>query len=354
MRFLHCSDFHLDSRMETNLTPAQARERSRELCQTFARMVDYAISRQVTAVLIAGDLFDTGRATARTVDFVMAQIRRAAGIDFLYLRGNHDELTGVGETPENLKTFCDVWQYYRYGSVVVAGIELTRDNCTGLYAQLELAPEDTNIVMLHGMASSRAGQEQIALPKLRGRHIAYLALGHIHSYEAAPLDGDSVYCYCGCPEGRGFDECGEKGIVELEIEDGAVRRRFVPMARRQLHEIPVDISGLYTVPELQTAMERAAEAVDSDHLVKFTLTGSYTLETQKDLPFLQKLLESRFYAVKIKDETRLQLEPESYEHDISLKGEFIRMVMASDKTETQKEQIILCGMQALFGEEVGF
>ena len=55
---------------------------------------------------------------------------------------------------------------------------------------------------------------------------------------------------------------------------------------------------------------------------------------------------------KIKDESRLKIEKETYEHDISLKGEFIRLVMASDKTPEEKEQIICCGIRALSGEEV--
>ena len=47
-----------------------------------------------------------------------------------------------------------------------------------------------------------------------------------------------------------------------------------------------------------------------------------------------------------------KIEKETYEHDISLKGEFIRLVMASDKSPEEKEQIICCGIRALSGEEV--
>ena len=64
------------------------------------------------------------------------------------------------------------------------------------------------------------------------------------------------------------------------------------------------------------------------------------------------MLESRYYFVKIKDESRLEIAKEDYEHDISLKGEFIRMVLASNKTEEEKERIIRFGIQALLGQEV--
>ena len=38
--------------------------------------------------------------------------------------------------------------------------------------------------------------------------------------------------------------------------------------------------------------------------------------------------------------------------DISLKGEFVRSVLASDLSEEEKQRIIACGMRALAGEEV--
>ena len=64
------------------------------------------------------------------------------------------------------------------------------------------------------------------------------------------------------------------------------------------------------------------------------------------------MLEGRFWFLKVKDESSLKIEKESYEHDLSLKGEFIRLVMASGRTEEEKERMILWGIRALSGEEV--
>ena len=41
-----------------------------------------------------------------------------------------------------------------------------------------------------------------------------------------------------------------------------------------------------------------------------------------------------------------------FEKDVSLKGEFIRMVLRSDLEDEQKSEIIHCGIQALSGEEI--
>ena len=352
MKLIHCGDIHLDSRMESNLSAEKARERNAEICATFTRMIRYGLDHGVKVVLIAGDLFDTSRASVQMVQFVLDRIRDAKDMDFLYLRGNHDggdPFEGM-DLPENFKTFGSSWRSYRYGDVVISGME--PENWEDFYDRLKLNPRDTNIVMLHGQTSTQTGEELICLPKLRGKHICYLALGHIHSYQQDELDMDGQWCYCGCLEGRGFDELGSKGFVLLDAGNGRVKTEFVPFASRRLEEVAVDITDLTTVTQILSAMERAGSGMDSSSLVKFTFTGTHTLETQLDTRFLRKMLESRYYHVKIKDESRLKIDREDYAHDISLKGEFIRMVLASDKTEEEKERIIRMGIQALMGQEV--
>ena len=355
MRLIHCGDLHLDSKMEANLSAAQARERKAELLQTFARLTQLAREQKVDGVLIAGDLFDRRRVSERTAGLVLDIMERAPEVEFFYLRGNHDEsrdIFGGRDLPENMKTFGGDWTYYRRGDVVIAGLELNRDNWQSLYDTLRL-PEDTaNIVLLHGQDAAQAGEERIAIPGLRGRNIDYLALGHIHSYRKDRLDSRGVWAYCGCLEGRGFDECGEKGFVVLDIQPGRVKTAFVPFAARQLREVVVDISDCVTITQLQTAMEAAAEGISPESLVKFTLVGTYTPETQKDLTYLSGILSRRFWFVKIKDDSRFRIERGSYEHDASLKGAFIRLVMASDRSEDEKARIICAGLRALAGEAV--
>lgn len=356
MKFIHCSDIHLDSAMESNLTPRQARERNAEICSTFSRMVAYAQEHGVTAILLAGDLFDTERVSATTGRFILDTIAAAPYLKFLYLKGNHDDTDRAfgGQTlPENLWCFEDSWGTYGFDNIKISGIELTDGNCLSLYDDLELNENDTNIVMLHGQVSPQVGEELVCLPRLKGKHIDYLALGHIHSYRTEALDARGTWCYCGCLEGRGYDECGEKGFVLLTVDGGTVTHEFVPFAARTLYEVPVDITGRTDTPAMLSAMNTAAVDIPRTALVKFTLQGTYTADTHKDLPFLQTMLQSRFYAVKIKDESRLALAAADYENDISLKGEFVRTVLASDLPQADKDRIIVAGLAALRGEELG-
>ena len=355
MKIIHCSDLHLDSALRSNLSPEKAGERGAELCASFGRMVRLAVREGVEAILIAGDLFDSAHVSCRTIDYVLEQICSAPDVTFFCIRGNHDAYNPAfadRKLPENLVTFGTRWESHRCGDAVITAIEPEDRGWLTLYGDLKLNPQDLNIVMLHGQISTQPGEEQIALPLLRGKHIHYLALGHLHAHQKAALDLDGEYCYCGCLEGRGFDECGEKGFVLLETGGGRIRSRFVPFAVRQLHEIPVDISGAETVTQILHRMEAAAEDIPQADLVKFVLRGMYTLQTQKDPVFWQKALSQRFWFVKIYDESRLQIDREDYIHDVSLKGEFVRLVLSSGCGETEKARIISCGIRALSGEEV--
>lgn len=356
MKIIHCSDLHLDSPMNTHLTSVQARERNAEICHNFGRLVDYAIDQKVQAVLIAGDLFDGKRVTTRTGNYVLDQIRRAKDIPFFYIRGNHDESTQgfQGEIlPVNLKTFGTNWKYWRLkedlADIVITGVE---PDSWGpeLYDSLKLPSDAINIVMMHGQAGSQMENEMVCLPALKGKQISYLALGHLHSYQQAPLDVGSSYCYPGCLEGRGWDECGQKGFVLIETDAYGLRSKFVPWAIRELHTIDVDITDAWTITEIRQKMKEASEGIKESDLVRYVLTGTSTLETQKDTAYLLQGWKDAFYHVEILDRSRLTMEEKDYAYDISLKGAYLRAVMKEDYTDEDKEAIIQLGMAALAGE----
>lgn len=355
MKIIHCSDLHLDSKMETNLTAEQANIRNNEIAHTFARMANYANENEVSIVLITGDLFDTNRVTCLTADYILDIINKYNNIIFIYLRGNHDESQQAFEgrkLPKNLKLFSNKWISYSFGSIVVSGIELDNENSKSCYDDLNLDEKKVNIVAMHGHIFNTAGDGLVWINGLKRKFIDYLALGHYHSYQIGKLDSRGVYCYSGCLEGRGFDECGEKGFVLLTIEGLHVSTRFIPFATRQLIEIPVDITGLLTASEILHKMEEVGSELSSDSLVNFLLVGSYSLDTQTDLRFLQQKLDGNFFFSKIKDESKLAISLQEYQYDVSLKGEFIRKVLNSDKTEEEKDRIIRFGIQALSGENI--
>ena len=131
--------------------------------------------------------------------------------------------------------------------------------------------DSTNIVTLHGDIRG-----EIDLRRLKGKNIDYLALGHIHTYARGELDERGVYAYSGCLEGRGYDECGEKGFVLLETGRNAAGRavissRFVPSSIRRLEEYRIDVSAAKDDFDARRIAERQITAREKD-LLRVVLT----------------------------------------------------------------------------------
>lgn len=365
MKIIHCADLHLDLKMNANLDKESAKERKGEILHTFERMVTYASETQVSAILIAGDMFDTKNISATTRNIVLHNIAGHPVINFYYLKGNHDDdnfLSGLEEIPENLKMFDSRWMTYEEagGKISISGIELSAENAEAAYISLVLDPERFNIVMLHGQEAQGAVRDRaeiINLKALRNRGIDYLALGHIHMYKKEKLDARGTYCYAGCLEGRGFDECGEHGFVVLDIDEdtGRYTHKFVPFARRKLYTVEVDVTDCQTTAEMASKVELDLQhaGCDPEGMVRIVLKGVLDVECEKDVTYLLSRFRQSFYYVKIYDETTLKMDAGDYMLDESLKGEFVRQVMGDDSiSEEDKKIIIRYGLQAIAGEEV--
>ncbi len=357
MKFIHCSDIHLDASMEASLPPEKAEIRRRELLETFLELIRYAHQTGVRAVLVAGDLFDGTRVSATTQDMVFFAMKNAPDVDFLLLPGNHDAVSmalSAGSLPPNVMLFGSQWETVRYGQVAVTGCALLQSNCASMYRDLRLDADLTNIVMLHGQLSTRAGMDLIDATQLRGRGIDYLALGHLHSYSQQKLDARGIACYSGCLEGRGFDECGPKGFVELTCENNMLTSKFVPFARRQIYTVTVGITNVESVSTMLALAEKCAiqQEIPYDSLVKFELQGGYSPDANKDIAYLESSLNRNFFFAKVVDKTQLMVDASDFAYDQSLRGAFVRAVMASGEAEEEKQRIIQCGLRALRGEEI--
>lgn len=363
MKLIHCADLHLDSKLSANLDKEKMKERRSEILHTYEKMVQYACDNNVQAILIAGDMFDTKNISASARNTVLHGIVNHPDITFYYLKGNHDKdnfLTGLEELPKNLKLFGAEWTAYREAGLVIHGIELNSDNKDSAYVSLVLDTKDFNIVMLHGQeaeSSSKDKAEVINLKALRNKGIDYLALGHIHGYKKEALDARGIYCYPGCLEGRGFDECGEHGFIVIDVDEEthSFTHKFVPFAQRKLYTVLVDVSGCQTTAEMAEKASQAlqTEGCESNSLIKIVLTGELDVECEKDITYLLAKFKQDYYFVKVYDETNLKINIEDYMLDESLKGEYVRMVMNdSNLSEEEKAIIVRYGLQAIAGEEV--
>ncbi len=358
MKIIHCSDLHLDSKLEANLDKEKAKQRRDEILYSFQNMVNFANNNDVRIIIIAGDLFDKNKVSVKAKNIVRDTILANKNIDFIYLKGNHDEENFIiDEIPDNLKLFNkNEWNSYKYENVVISGIEFGKKDSYEIYKSLMLNQSDFNIVVLHGQESNYENKkdktEIINLRELKNKNIDYLALGHIHKYKLEKLDNRGIYCYSGCLEGRGFDECGEKGFVLLNIENNKLETKFISNSIRTLEELEVDVSDTMTTTEVEQKINEKIEKIPKQNLIKIILVGKVDINSERDIDYLLKKYNEEFYYVKIYDKTTLKINYLDYENDASLKGEFIRMILKENLTEEEKKEIIITGLKALAGEEL--
>ncbi len=356
MKIIHCADLHLDSKMETNLTATKARERRYEILESFENMIQYAEKEGVRAIIIAGDLFDTSDNIQQTIKKrTMDTIDRYPDIDFLYLQGNHDNsnhISHIENVPKNLKVFGTDWISYDYDDVCISGVEFGGFNENRIYSELRLDTKKVNILTMHGQivcSKDEVNSGEVNLSKLKDKGIDYLALGHLHEYQAEAIDTRGIYCYSGCLEGRGYDECGVKGFVLIEVIDREVKHQFIQSSKRVIHSVQVDVTHETEREILMKAMDSVAHIPSKDY-VKLTFVGEIAEDINIDVMYLEKKLSERYYSFKIQDKTELEIDFFKYANDISLKGEFIRTVEALGLPKEEMNKIVLTGLQALKGQ----
>ena len=90
VRLIHTADLHLDAAFSSRFTKEEAEERRQKLLRAWSRLLDFAKEKQVQAVLISGDLFDSAVVSRTAMDFFLSSVRKNPEISFFYLRGNHD------------------------------------------------------------------------------------------------------------------------------------------------------------------------------------------------------------------------------------------------------------------------
>ena len=343
-KFIHAADFHLDSAFGA-LPARQAAARRRESRELVFRLADYVNDNEIGLVLLAGDLFDSGSAFRETGEQLAAALGQMRA-RVLIAPGNHDWY-GPGspwqtvDWPENVTVFREhtltaaelpEWNLVVHGAAFT-GPEQTAGFLTGF-----TAPADgrVHIGLLHGeLDPSEARYDPIRREEAAASGLAYLALGHIHRRTEPQVFGRTVCVWPGCIEGRGFDELGEKGFYQGTVDGaGRVSLTFVPFARRRYEVLEVDVTGR----DPRAAVEAALPADTAPHLYRVVLAGE-TGESGVNIPALREALADRFYALEVRDHTRMAEDIWARAGEDSLRGLFLRELRARwDGAETEEER----------------
>ncbi len=352
MKILHASDFHLDSPFQ-RLSAEQAMVRRRELRELPVALAKLAREEQVDLVLLPGDLFDGERVYPETIDALTAALS-SMGVPVVIAPGNHDCADGRSpyltvRWPDNVHVFTKpelASIAFPALNCVVHGCAFVTPHRTDEPLMGFSAPEDgcLHLLCVHGEVGLGGSYGPIPPVALSRSGVAYAALGHIHAASGLQWAGDTAWAYCGCPEGRGFDECGPKGALVVTIDDNGVSARPYTLCRRQ-----------YRIEEVDAArFEAALPSTPSEDLVRIILTGES--DRAPDLAAWTEQAKSCYFYVELRDETTLPRNLWARAEEDNLTGLFLReMRRRLDATaEADRPNILLAtrfGLAALEGGE---
>lgn len=272
--FLHAADLHLGSPL-TGLALKDAGVAARFAAasrEAFTALVGRAIEESVAFAVIAGDVYDGDWKDTAIGLFFNREVSRLvrAGIPVVMVRGNHDaesEITRAVPLPEEVVTFpsrkADTILLDRFG-VAIHGRSFGERAAAENFALGYPAPVSGrfNIGVLHTSCEGNAEHATYApctVAELVGRGYDYWALGHVH--EHAVLHRDPWIVYPGNIQGRSVRECGPKGAVLVDVDDGRVTavRPLVVDRARWLH-VTVALDGVEEREAVGPAVAAALEA----------------------------------------------------------------------------------------------
>ncbi|WP_312416818.1 exonuclease subunit SbcD [Pseudescherichia sp.] len=257
MRILHTSDWHLGQNF-------YSKSRAAEHAAFLDWLLETAQAQQVDAIIVAGDIFDTGSppSYARELYYRFVVQLQQTGCHLVVLAGNHDSVATLNESREILAflhttvvaaagcapfilkqrdgspgaVFCPV-PFLRPRDIVTSQAGLS-----GSEKQQHLLAAITNYYQQQYQQAC-ALRDDAALPIIASGHLTtvgasksdavrdiyigtldafpaqnfppvdYIALGHIHRPQV--IGGQQHIRYCGSPIALSFDETGKAKSVNL-------------------------------------------------------------------------------------------------------------------------------------------
>ncbi|HEC65760.1 MAG TPA: DNA repair exonuclease [bacterium] len=382
IKILHTSDVHIGAKL--SYLGTKSKEQRNQIRKTFENIIQTAIEQKVDLVAISGDLFDNPFPSKVNVNLVRTQFEKlsSANIKVAVIPGNHDYLAPgsvfvsdqMKFDDSNIHIFNDEkkteWNIEELGLTVfgvptvlqkskksplsrvkgsatqaMPGGSSTSKGDSGSSPELN---RRLQVALIHGSVDIMRKEEAnypISQEEIDASTFNYIALGDWHSKLEIGKGGKAWYC--GSPELIGSDQKGSGNVLIVEIGDSETKVTPIKVGQREVVQEEIDLGKFKDLAELQKALGQNAGA----NMVKLvTLTGKKSLSFQVDLEELGEALRQKFFYLKIKDKTALELtkeELEKYPEEL-LVGRYIKLLRENKELEADiVEEAMQLGVRLL-------
>ncbi len=333
LKIAHMADLHLGSLFKTLPDTLQDRLKE-EQRQYLSRFAKACMEEEVDLILLAGDIFDRPDPEPIWITRFLQMLEQVKPIPVYIVPGNHDpyykgSIWDRLDWPEHVSVFKAATTFVNESlKLLVSGSPFTSVSAGQTVEEVEESTishseEWIRIHMLHG--DLVAGQVSASLYNPiqerdpRFDHYDYIALGHVHLARVLERQNSrkTVIRYPGCPQGRAFDELGDKGFYLQTItreKDYSGRWQTSHYASfRSLGAIcfqidRLDISSAKDFASLNGLLidyvQTFQEEIRSKRCIRLILEGRVARDLVIDTKSLEDLLAHYDFAhVEIQDET---------------------------------------------------
>lgn len=327
-KFIHSADWQLGCPFRS--FGAAAASLRAERIRTLRHVLELARAEKVDGFLIAGDLFEDNQVCQSLVMEVAALFSEFPDVPIFISPGNHDPVTGPGciwmrppfdQPPSHVKIFREPG-FFPIGDGFLIGNPLrqklsTQDPSARLGQIAGTLPDSAvKIGMTHGALAipgkHQSSDHPIHLEAATSHGLAYLALGHWHSWQ---IEDAGRMLIPGTPEPDAFGHADGRFVALLEIASAGAAPfvRQIEVAGLVWREITLDFlhgpAGRRVVERSLAELEPAADRT----VLRLTLTGATGRRSmQEALAWIEPRLK-RFRAFELLDDSTLGLSA----HDVS-------------------------------------
>ncbi len=350
IKIVHCADLHIGSSF-SYLPSSLAAMRREEIKEGLVNIVTFSKDRQIDALLICGDLFDTPKPTKKDGDFVRNLLSSLSPVPVFIICGNHDYMCAdsvfskEGYFSDNVHIFPCFDHSFEIAdkNTVIYGKSYSSNVTEPTFDECVFDESKINIICLHGDTLPSSDYNTISENTLFSLPVRYAAFGHIH--DGKIFEAENVKCaYSGTSEAHSFGDDGNTGFIYAEIDENEVNLSPVSFSKRHYHNISYDITG----QDNSAIIVGISGVVNESDLYRITLTGEYADEI--NIPLIKDELSGKVFFIDIFDNTSPAYDFDFIEKEESLRGEFLRELR---KISGSEEEFILAakaGLDALSGK----
>ena len=351
-KLVHSGDFHLDSPY-IGFPTDKGKIRAEEQLAAFKKIIDYVKKENVDVLLLAGDIFENEHVSFKTTEFLKRSFLEISDTHVFISPGNHDFISGNQvyfnvDFGENVVIFTPEIDYVEISDLNLRvygyGFSERNDEINLSENMPVLDKSFINVFLTHASLPPYSDTAPILADEIAASGFDYIAAGHIHSHEGFKKYGETIAAYPGIPEGRHFDECGEKGFLFIDIDKEGFEGKFIKSSHRIVSKTDIDVSDCLLISDI------AAKLSDFDrkNIYEITLTGKTGENVYLSTDALSKLLNEDFFFVKVTDKTKKNA-PKSLS---AVEEKLLAALRKSGKPDKITERALAIGRSALRGEEI--